>query len=45
VSTGSFNGYTLTANSSTPVSKTVNWGAKTGTTPPRTTELSLRLNF
>jgi hypothetical protein len=45
VSTGSFNGYTLTANSNIPVSKTVNWGTKTGTTPPRTMELSLRLNF
>ena len=44
VSTGSFNGYTLNGTG-VPVSGTANWGAKTGTTPPRTMEFSLRLSF
>jgi Carboxypeptidase regulatory-like domain/TonB-dependent Receptor Plug Domain len=43
VSTGSFNGYS-TPNG-VPVSTTANWGAKTGTTPPRTMEASVRLSF
>ena len=44
VNTGSFNSYTLNA-SGIPVSTTANWGAKSGTTPPRTMELSMRLSF
>jgi hypothetical protein len=43
VSTGSFNG-TKVVNGLT-VSNTTNWGAKTGTTPPRTMEASVRLSF
>jgi hypothetical protein len=43
VSTGSFNG-TKVVNGLI-VSNTTNWGAKTGTTPPRTMEASVRLSF
>jgi hypothetical protein len=43
VSAGSFNG-TKVANGQT-VSNTANWGAKNGTTPPRTMEANLRFRF
>ena len=43
VNTGSFNG-TKIVNGVT-VSNTANWGAKNGTTPPRTMEFSLRFSF
>jgi hypothetical protein len=43
VNTGSFNG-TKVVNGVT-VSNTANWGSESGTTPPRTMEASLRLNF
>jgi hypothetical protein len=44
VNTTGFNGYTVNS-SGAPVSRSPNWGAKNGTTPPRTIELSLRLSF
>jgi hypothetical protein len=44
VNTGSFNGYTVNS-AGIPVSTAANWGAKSGTTPPRTMELSLRMSF
>jgi hypothetical protein len=44
VNTGSFNGFSVNS-AGVPVSTTVNWGAKSGTTPPRTMELSLRMSF
>ena len=43
VNTGSFNG-TKVVNGLT-ISNAANWGAKSGTTPPRTMEASLRLSF
>jgi hypothetical protein len=43
VNTGSFNG-TKVVNGVT-VSNTANWGAKSGTTPPRTMEANIRLRF
>jgi hypothetical protein len=43
LNTGSFNG-TKVVNGVT-VSNTANWGTVSGTTPPRTMEASLRLNF
>lgn len=43
VNTGGFNG-TKVVNGVT-VSNAANWGAKSGTTPPRTAEISMRVSF
>jgi hypothetical protein len=43
INTGSFNGV-KTVNGAV-VSNTANWGAVSGTTDPRTMQLSMRLNF
>jgi hypothetical protein len=43
ISTGSFNGWRLVNGE--VVSTTANWGSVSGTIPPRTMEMSLRLNF
>ena len=43
VNTGSFNGTKLVNN--IWVSNTANWGAESGTTPPRTMEVTMRLSF
>ena len=45
INTGSFNGYTTNATTGAITSTTANWGAKSGTTDPRTMQVTMRLNF
>jgi hypothetical protein len=45
VNTGSFNGVTTNATTGAITSTTANWGAKSGTTDPRTMQVTMRLNF